>query len=213
MVEQHSPPDARQLHRNFDLIYDLGLWKGTEDISASGHGSESAANEVFVRFLKDLIAKRAVTSVVDVGSGAWSYMKDVGVARYVGYAVSARIVEETAARYGDANVSFRLSERGQVYEAADLLVCKDVLQHLPFAAARHILDQRGRFKIAVFVNDVADIPNVDIRAGSYRSLDVRKPPFNIKCDRVLHLHPRTLGAGGRKTTCLVFNANHAAVEL
>lgn len=125
---------------------------------------------------------------------------------YIGYDVSTTIVDHTNSKYGSDNVSFRLSKVNQTYEAADLVVCKDVLQHLPFADIWHILNQRNKFKISVFVNDVDEnVKNVDIRAGSYRSLDITKPPFNVKCDRIEYLHDSQAPVGGRKTTCVIFN--------
>ena len=204
-IEQHSKPAASQLHRNFDLIYKLGLWKGEEAVSASGHGSEQGANVAFVQFLNGLISNYSLTSVVDVGSGDWSYMKQVSIPHYTGYDVSKLIVDQTKLKYAATNVSFHLSTAKQVYTGADLLICKDVLQHLPYEEVHHILEQRMKYRVVVFVNDVAPVDNKDIRAGAYRSLDVQKPPFRVKCDLLLLLHPLTAGKGGTKTTCVLFN--------
>jgi hypothetical protein len=163
----------------------------------------------------------SVSSIVDVGSGDWSYMKDVNIASYNGYDVSSIIVDNTTALYGSninnptstgtdddgKFVAFHLSKINQMYESADMMICKDVLLHLPLDAAQHIVDQQSKFKVSIFVNDATmDSSNDDIlRAGSYRSLDVEKPPFNIKCNHVLNLHPTLKGYGGQKRTCVVFN--------
>ena len=88
-IEQHSQAASSQLHRNFDLIYKLGLWKGEEAVSASGHGSEQGANVAFVQFLNGLISNYSLTSVVDVGSGDWSYMKQVSIPHYTGCTAAA----------------------------------------------------------------------------------------------------------------------------
>jgi hypothetical protein len=204
-VEQHSQTAASQLHRNFELIYKLGLWKGEEAVSASGHGSEQDANVAFVQFLNGLIANYSLTSVVDVGSGDWSYMKQVSIPHYTGYDVSQLIVDQTTLQYAAQNVSFHLATAKQVYAAADLLICKDVLQHLPYQEVHRILEQRTNYRVAVFVNDVAPTENKDVRAGSYRSLDVQKKPFGIHCDLLLLLHPLAQGRGGLKTTCVLIN--------
>lgn len=86
-----------------------------------------------------------------------------------------------------------------------MLICKDVLQHLPYEEVHHILEQSMKYRVAVFVNDVAHTENKDIRAGSYRSLDVQKKPFSVKCDLLILLHPLTQGKGGSKTTYVLIN--------
>ena len=151
-------------------------------------------------------------------------MKDVNIASYNGYDVSSIIVDTTTALYGSSNnnasvmptdnddgksVAFHVSKINQIYKVADMMICKDVLQHLPFDAAQHIVDQQSKFKISIFVNDVSTMdnsPNEDIPiAGGQRSLDVEKPPFNLKCNHVLNLHPTVEVYGGPKRTCVVFN--------
>jgi len=212
-IAKTSPiTDELQMHRNFDMIYKLEQWKRQdEDAPVSGHGSGRSANELFVNYVNNLITTYSVSSIVDVGSGDWSYMKDVNITSYNGYDVSSIIVDKTTALYGNSNASgtddgkfiaFHVSKINQVYESADMMICKDVLQHLPLDAAQHIVDQQSKFKISIFVNDVTmDSPNDDISfAGSYRSLDVEKPPFNIKCNHVLNFHPTLKGYGGPKRT-------------
>jgi hypothetical protein len=215
-IEKNSPTDELRMHRNFDIICQLEQWKrADEDSPVSGHGSGRSASELFVNYVNNLIAIHSVSSIVDVGSGDWSYMKDVNIASYNGYDVSSFIVDKTTALYGNNTtdkddgkfVAFHVSGINQIYESADMMICKDVLQHLPLDAAQHIVDQHSKFKISILVNDATmDIPNDDIlMAGGYRSLDVEKPPFNIKCNQVLNLHPTLKGFGGLKRTCVVFN--------
>jgi hypothetical protein len=64
---------------------------------------------------------------------------------------------------------------------ADLLLCKDVLQHLPIADIHAFLDQVvPRFPMALIINDAANDPeelNVEIQAGSWRPVDIRELPF------------------------------------
>ena len=75
---------------------------------------------------------------------------------------------------------------------------------------QNIIDQLPKFKVAVLVSDeVSGEQNADLtaasptRAGASRSLNVRLPPFNLRCNEVHHLHPGTSRGGGVKTTCVV----------
>ena len=118
-----------------------------------------------------------------------------------------------ARQYESARVRFSVSNADTQYEAADLLIVKDVLQHLPLADARHIIDQLPRFRLAVLVNDgVPRMPNLDVshdgsemRAGLYRSIDVTMPPFKLSCEKELKLHEGaglSIIPGAVKVTCL-----------
>ena len=119
--------------------------------------------------MNHLITTYSISSIVDVGSGDWSYMKDVNIASYNGYDVSSIIVDTTTALYGSNNnnnasgiptddgkfVAFHVSKINQIYKVADMMICKDVLQHLPLDAAQHIVDQQSKFKISIVVNDLS----------------------------------------------------------
>ena len=98
-IEKNSPiSDEYQIHRNFDMIYKLEQWKDRADDEVSpmsGHGSGRSANELFVNYVNNLTTTYSITSIVDVGSGDWSYMKDVNIASYNGYDVSSIIVDTT----------------------------------------------------------------------------------------------------------------------
>ena len=69
---------------------------------------------------------------------------------------------------------------------ADLLICKDVLQHLDNDKISHFIANLPRFKYALISNDLLDSPslNVQINTGQYRPLDLRKEPFNLSCEPV-----------------------------
>ena len=59
------------------------------------------------------------------------------------------------------------------YEHADLLICKDVLQHLSYSNINNIVSQLNKYNYVIIINDIVrDIDNVDINDGGYRSLDM-----------------------------------------
>ena len=70
-------------------------------------------------------------------------------------------------------------------EPADLLICKDVLQHLPNSYIQKFLQILPKFKFALITNDIDELHpennNVDLPvAGGFRTLDLTKEPFNFK---------------------------------
>ena len=112
-------------------------------------------------------------------------------------------------------LQFSVSGPDQQYGPADVLIVKDVLQHLPLRDAMAIVEQLHRFKIGIFVNDMSEnTPNLDVdlktglsmQPGLYRSINVSLPPFNLVCDQTLRLHSNAqsvLPGDSAKVTCIV----------
>ena len=208
------PDDGMQLHRNFDRIYQHNMWVGDSgaDSLGSGTGSVPTENTVYLNTVSGLISRNKIRSIVDVGCGDFHIMQHAklgGATSYHGYDVSALAIDRAKQHSTGDNVQFSVSGPDQQYESADLLIVKDVLQHLPLEDAMIVVKQLHKFKYAIFVNDIMDgaPPNHDIdlktglplTPGGYRSLDVRQAPFRVRCKQVLHLHKKE----PHKTTCVV----------
>lgn len=69
---------------------------------------------------------------------------------------------------------------------ADLIICKDVLQHLPNEYIFKFLKILPKYKYALITNDGFKHPsfNRDINPGEWRSIDLRKSPFNLSAKNV-----------------------------
>jgi hypothetical protein len=92
------------------------------------------------------------------------------------------IVARNQSIYSTKNISFiQLDASAGSLPSADLLICKDVLQHLPNAHVQQILNQAKKFKYCLFVNDINYIymSNQDIEVGGYRPLDLTQAPFYL----------------------------------
>jgi SAM-dependent methyltransferase len=140
--------------------------------------------------------------VVDAGCGDWEFSRaiDWSGIDYKGYDIVEAVVKSDQERFGKPNIQFFV---GDVVEgdlpAADLLISKHVLQHLPTADVQRFLEQASKFKHVLFTNGVNPTSltannNVDIRAGEYRELDLLRPPFILRGVKVLsywdglHMH-------------------------
>jgi 2-polyprenyl-3-methyl-5-hydroxy-6-metoxy-1,4-benzoquinol methylase len=80
-------------------------------------------------FLRD----NAVRSVVDVGCGDWQFSRliDCSGLDYRGFDVVPAVIEAHRAAFGREGVRFDLLEDFAALPEADLVLRKDVLQHLP----------------------------------------------------------------------------------
>lgn len=177
----------------FSDIYKRGEWgvdankKGT-----SGSGSNPQNAKLYITFLQTFLSENNIKSVVDLGCGDWQIGKVInwdGI-KYLGVDVVDSIISENAKTFSASNITFLKADGiDYILPKADLLICKDVLQHLPFKDIQSIIKQFEKYKYCIVINDVDPIKltceNVDIPRGYYRYLDVTKPPFSLLGRKVL----------------------------
>ena len=156
----------------------------------SGEGSMRLHTRGYVALLQHFMIERQIESVVDMGCGDWQFSQfiDWSRVRYQGFDVVPTVVEGSAARFARDNVTFRLySGDPTELPPADLLIAKDVLQHLPDAVVFSVLSCLSKYRYALFTNCVNPqgvTNNKDIKSGSFRQLDLRRPPFNLRADEI-----------------------------
>ena len=179
----------------FSAIYERGEWANGAEANnkwTSGSGSNPKNARVYIAYLQNYLADHEIKSVVDLGCGDWQIGRCInwdGV-KYLGIDVVDGVIEENTKKFSAPNITF-LKADGTEYELpkADLLICKDVLQHLPFKDIQNIVKQFNKFKHCIVINDVDPIrltcENIDIPRGHYRCLDIKKSPFNLLGRKVL----------------------------
>jgi SAM-dependent methyltransferase len=188
-----SSADAPSEEEVFTEIYRTAKW-GTygRDGGTSGFGSSLQATVVYRTFLEHFMRDFAVRSVVDAGCGDWESTQAIdwtGI-DYKGFDIVGSVIERDKGQFGKANVQFF---QANIVDAdlppADLLICKQVLQHLPNAEVQRFLAKLGGYKHVLLIDSVDPISlsakNVDIAAGDFRLLDLTRPPFNVRGEKLL----------------------------
>lgn len=191
--EQGTTQHREDLKTVFDSIYESGLWgKDENNEGTSGSGSSFENSEIYFNYLQDFLRDKNIRSVVDAGCGDWQFSKFIdwrGIS-YFGYDASRMIIEKNAETYGSENIRF-IHENfvNSDLPNADLLIVKDVLQHLSIHNIHQAVKQFDKFKYVIVVNDVdpetLSALNLDIRDGDYRTLDITLEPFSVKGTKVL----------------------------
>ncbi|HLQ91670.1 MAG TPA: class I SAM-dependent methyltransferase, partial [Xanthobacteraceae bacterium] len=90
------------------------------------------------------------------------------------------VVESNQREFANGHITFRKFESLAKLPAADLLVCKDVLQHLPNETATAYLSAfRKTYKFSLVTNDEEPehLQNIDIQVGGWRPLRLDQEPF------------------------------------
>ncbi len=180
----------------FSRIYERNDWG-----YGSGVGSLPLNNIDYIKFVQNFIARKRLTSVVDLGCGDWQFSRfiDWSGVQYVGIDVVDSVVQNNRSMFARPNIQFLLFETVEQIPEADLFLCKDVIQHLSNATVRHYLGVlKKRFKYLLLTNDEWPTElNRDISDGDWRPIRLDQPPFLEIAPVVLSC---TLTCGGWKPT-------------
>ena len=185
LLAEAKPPSKKELSKTFNGIYERGDWaKDSEGKGTSGTGSTLDATTEYRAYIEEFIKTHHIKSVVDAGCGDWQFssLTDWNHARYLGVDISTEVINGVKKKYQKQGVSFAVGDVTDSLPAADLLLCKDVLQHLPNALIIKFIKnnlKKGKYKWAILTNDRGG-DNTDISAGQYRLIDLSAPPFKVK---------------------------------
>jgi SAM-dependent methyltransferase len=174
-----------ELTSTFNLIYRVGSWgKDADGRGTSGTGSTLEITREYRAYLEDFIRTHRVKSVVDAGCGDWTFSSaiDWGGASYLGVDIASDVVRAVRRKYEKGNVRFQVGDITEELPPADLLISKDVLQHLSNELIRKFIRnnlKQGKYKWVLLTNDRGS-ENRDIEPGYYRLIDLSAPPFDVE---------------------------------
>lgn len=192
----------------FTRIYQTGVWGRNENgEGTSGEGSVIANASEYIACLNQFILNNNVSSILDVGCGDWEITKDLRLehVEYVGIDVVPKVIENNSRMYGRDNIHFQLADfTEEELPSMDLLICKDVLQHLPNKDIFCLIRQLAKFKWILITNDVLS-PGIKANRklkerGGYRPIDLRCPPFMLNATSL-----KLYKSGGRIKQVLFIN--------
>ena len=132
--------ETAELKRDFSKIYTENYWGGVE--SASGKGSDPGQTGILIRTLQQLLIRREIKSVVDLGCGDVSWFGKVqGVlSSYLGVEIVQELVDKNTAVLGHMGFTFAQGDVTRFkIPAMDAVLCRDVLCHLVYEDAIRML--------------------------------------------------------------------------
>lgn len=164
----------------FDDIYKGDSWG-----FGSGHGSLPSVTKGYRAYLETFIKENNIKSIVDYGCGDWQFSRyiDWGDASYLGVDIVERVINDNNKKYANKHVKFQhIAPNDKSIPQADLLIIKDVLQHMSEKDVKAFLEKTlPKFRYALITNCIeprGDI-NASIATGEFRPLDLRQKPFDI----------------------------------
>jgi len=165
-------------YESFDQYYREGGWPG----GGSGIGSAPEHNGPYLELLRSFLQYSPDTqSILDIGCGDWRLMQtlDLGDRDYLGIDVSPTVLATTA-RFTTPRIRFqRCNPVTQQIPRVDLIIVKDVLQHIPTRDIQAILAKVYKScRWALITNDYAPYNSGDTVVNGYRPLNIQASPFN-----------------------------------
>jgi SAM-dependent methyltransferase len=159
------------------------IYKANEWGYGSGVGSLPLNNIDYMKFIKMFIERNDIRSVVDFGCGDWQFSRYVGweTVTYTGFDIVESVVAQNQSVFGRNNVSFRVFRSETELPSADLLICKDVFQHLSNKSIqRHLRMFKPRYGLLLITNDdwpAEHLINAEIDDGGWRPIRLDREPF------------------------------------
>ena len=157
----------------FTRIYAENAWGG------SGKGSDPAAAAPYCRFIEGYIWQHSIRSVLDLGCGDLRVANAIawGPARYTGIDIVA------------PPGMWQADIRTCPLPAADLVLCKDVLQHWGNGDITAMLPRLAGYPHVLITGSAEGIrTNTDVETGGFRCVDLAAPPFCWPVTEVLRWH-------------------------
>jgi len=169
----------------FENIYEEGYW-GTD--VKSGAGSTLQATKVTRQIISKVVQDFDITSIVDVACGDFTWMPVVlgeleGQVSYTGCDIVEGLVKDHRQKYPQYEFHSLDFVEGKIPQG-DLILCRDVLQHLPVKdinmALNNISNSGAKYLLATTHIRRHGFRNKrDIRPGKCNDRNLLEPPFNL----------------------------------
>ena len=185
----------------FNEIYKNSFWG-----NGSGHGSDLNYCKPYINYLHKFFKDFKVKTIVDLGCGDWQFSKEINFEgiQYYGIDIAENVIENNKKLYSAENIQFKLLENYKDIPKSDLLICKDIMQHLSIDENQKIIKELfPKFKYIISTNCVSPKNmfgkflykrtgkyqlikvNKDILDGDFTLFNISKPPYNQKAKKVL----------------------------
>ena len=166
----------------FKRIYFKNKWN--DNYSYSGTGSNLEQTKNIIEKLPSFISKYKIKSILDIPCGDFYWMKELdfeGV-NYLGADIVPELIQKNKEKFSINNIKFKtLDIINDPLPDADLIFCRDCLVHLSnkdiFKSLNNI--RKSKFKFFITTNFISREFNKDISTGSWRTINLIKPPFNF----------------------------------
>jgi SAM-dependent methyltransferase len=176
------------IQEKFTKIYKENSWQ-----DGSGPGSTPNTTTEYRNFLEFIIDDLKIKKVLDYGCGDWQFSNlinwDSAINSYIGADIVSHIIFENQKHYQTTKIKFQHIDDNWTMPEVDLIICKDVLQHLSDNLVSELLKKfQEKSKFILITNDFIDknnrtLTNSNCSTGGWRPLDLEKSPWDLKSQK------------------------------
>lgn len=191
----------------FSKIYTKNGWGGKKGEFYSGPGSHNPSIVGYTKIVSDFILANQIHTIVEIGCGDFNVsnniLKSLEIVNheynYVGYDVVKPLIALNKSLYGTPKIEFVCKDScvGRIKDG-DLLIIRQVLQHLNNKSIKQVVDKFVNYKYIIFTEHQPSekysdliVPNKDQQTGvsirlRYKSaVYLDQAPFNCIIDSKL----------------------------
>jgi SAM-dependent methyltransferase len=134
--------------------------------------------------LAEVLINLKVRSILDAGCGDFNWMKEFSLENvdYLGIDIVPDVIEHNNAKYASGNTRFLCADlTNTVLPEVDLILCREILQHLPLEDALRVIRNLCRSGSSYLLTTCYPLTTVnhDIVAGDWLAINLLRPPFNF----------------------------------
>ena len=168
----------------FSRIYQRNAWNGTE--TRSGPGSGSAATARLRRQLLELVAELGVASVTDAACGEGFWQPELP--GYIGLDVAPEALATAQERHPERDYRLRDLVRQGLPGPADLVLCRDAMQHMSLRDGRAVLRAiRDSGSTWLLASTYVGQANRNVATGGFYCPNLEAEPFALApAERLYH---------------------------
>ena len=186
----------------FNIIYEINAWGGEKGEFYSGSGSYNEQISGYAKTVYEFILENDIRKIIEIGCGDFNVTNKILELldsvqydfKYIGYDVVKPLIKRNISNYSSSKINFVCKDSCTgIIKAGDLLIIRQVLQHLSNKSIKQITDKFKNYKyIIVSEHQFADkyekiiIPNKDKKTDHGTRIDINssvyldKEPFNCK---------------------------------
>jgi hypothetical protein len=178
----------------FTATYKRNEWGGTPGTFYSGDGTHHPDSLIYINKVREFISQKGIRSIFEIGCGDFhisgQIIKGLQV-NYLGGDVVEDLIRYNQKHFQTETIKFqKLNAVADSLPKADLIIIRQVLQHLSNEHVSTILSKISHFKHALITEHLpvkpGFQPNLDKISGPHVRLNyqsgvfITQPPFNVQ---------------------------------
>ena len=182
--------------------------------SLSGPGSTIKNTSEVRELIQTFLNKNNIKSILDLGCGDWNWFNLLNLddASYLGWDADSDMINSNQINYGNTNVNFDAKDIVlEPYPQSDLIICRDVLFHMPIDMALHILNKikkSCKYLISTSFREIDINVGIGDKNWGYYNINLNIDPFNLSKHEVsykremLGVSRRSISLCAKRFICL-----------